>query len=111
MNYNKRRFRPVQTSEAGETTEDTVFEYRQEGHILSAEYSGGGVAKGHLLGLVDEAGNIEMRYHQINAGGELKTGVCSSTPELMANGKIRLHEKWRWTSGDGSSGTSVLEEE
>jgi hypothetical protein len=28
----------------------------------------------------------------------------------MKNGKIRLHEKWQWTSGDGSKGESILEE-
>ncbi len=51
-----------------------------------------------------------MRYHQINDRGEIMTGFCKSTPEIMENGKIRLHEKWQWTSGDFSEGNSVLEE-
>jgi len=38
------------------------------------------------------------------------TGVCRSVPEVMSNGKIRLHETWQWTSGDGSGGSSVLGE-
>jgi len=110
MNYHNRRFRPVSNTENGDTSAETVFLYQQHGAILSAEYSGGRIVSGHLLGLVDAEGAIEMRYHQINSDGQLMTGVCQSTPELLADGRIRLHERWRWTSGDGSEGTSILEE-
>jgi hypothetical protein len=51
-----------------------------------------------------------MRYQHANTAGELMTGVCRSTPELLPDGRIRLHESWRWTCKDGSSGTSVIEE-
>lgn len=110
MNYHNKRFRPVQNTTNGETSEDTVFEYKQEGNILTAEYRGGSITKGHLIGLVDDKGNIEMRYHQINDKGELMTGRCLSKPELLPNGKLRLHETWQWTSGDCSKGQSVIEE-
>ncbi len=110
MNYNHKKFRPVQNSENGETSIETIFEYHQNGKILTSEYQGGQIVKGHLIGLVDPEGTIDMRYHQINTKGELMTGICTSKPELMPNGKIRLHETWQWTSGDQSTGTSVLEE-
>jgi len=79
--------------------------------MLTAEYSGGKIKYGHLIGLVDEFGNITMRYHQINENDELMTGICFSTPEILENGKIRLHESWEWTSGDQSKGTSIIEEQ
>jgi len=110
INYNNRAFRAVQTSTNGETSEDTIFHYHQEGNILTATYSGGKILKGQLIGLVDEAGNINMRYHQVNSAGEMMTGICRSRPELMENGKIRLHEIWEWTSGDRSVGESIIEE-
>lgn len=110
MNYNNKSFKPVQTSENGETTNETIFNYRQTGVVLTAEYKGGKIVRGHLLGQVDAKGNIDMRYHQINTKGELMTGTCRSSPEVLSNGKIRLHEEWRWTSGDCSSGKSVIEE-
>lgn len=110
MNYNNKRFSPVQNSDNGETTPDTIFEYKQIGNILTSEYKGGQIVQGHLIGLVDEDGQIDMRYHQVNDKGELMTGVCRSTPEIMADGKIRLHEEWKWTSADMSSGSSILEE-
>jgi hypothetical protein len=52
-----------------------------------------------------------MRYHQINDNDELMTGICKSIPEILENGKIRLHESWKWTSGDKSEGNSVIEEQ
>ena len=110
MDYNNKKFRPVENSENGETTGDTIFEYKQKGNILTSEYQGGQIVKGHLIGLVDKNGNIEMRYHQVNTKGELTTGICFSKPELTTAGKIRLYEDWKWTSGDQSSGQSILEE-
>lgn len=110
INYHNKRFRPVTNTENGETSADTIFHYRQEGAILTAEYTGGKIRKGHLIGLVDEHGVIDLRYHQVNERGELMTGICRSVPEVLPTGKIRLHESWRWTSGDSSMGNSVLEE-
>ncbi len=110
IDYNNKKFRPIQNSENGETSAETVFEYQQHGNVLTSSYTGGQIRTGHLMGLVDEDGNIEMCYHQVNHKGELMTGVCFSKPEILANGKIRLHETWQWTSGDKSEGSSVLEE-
>ena len=111
MNYHNKIFRPISNTVNGETSEQTVFHYKQMGQILTAEYAGGQIQKGHLIGLIDELGNIDMRYHQVNVKGELMTGTCQSTPEILPNGKIRLHERWEWTSGDKSLGTSVIEEQ
>ena len=110
INYDGKYFRPVSNTENGETSGDTLFKYRQEGNILTAEYAGGKIKYGHLVGLVDENGNIDMRYHQINDHGVIMTGLCKSTPEFMTNGKIRLHETWEWTCGDKSKGQSIIEE-
>lgn len=110
INYNKKTFVPVINSENSETSSETIFLYKQVGNIITSEYSGGKIKKGHLIGLVDEFGNIEMRYHQINENGELMTGKCKSKPEILENGKIRLYESWQWTSGDKSNGESVIEE-
>jgi hypothetical protein len=111
MNYNDKKFRPISNTENGETSSETLFHYKQVGNILTSEYSGGKIIYGHLIGLVDAAGKIEMRYHQINDQDELMTGICISTPEILENGKIRLHENWEWTSGDHSIGTSIIEEQ
>ncbi len=110
INYHNKRFRPVKSSKNSETTSETIFFYKQSGNILTCNYSGGNVIEGHLIGLVNDEGIIDMRYHQINKNEVLMTGICISKPEIDANGKIRLHETWQWTSGDASKGNSILEE-
>lgn len=111
INYNRKKFKPVSNTENGETSDDTIFEYFQEGNILHANYSGGKIKTGHLLATVDESsGNIDMVYHHMNLEGVIMTGKCRSTPQILPNGKIRLSEKWQWTNGDHSEGNSILEE-
>lgn len=110
ISYDKKIFRPLANSENGETSDETIFNYRQEGNILTATYSGGKIKFGHLIGLVDEFGNIDMRYHQININNQLMTGICKSKPEVLPNGKLRLYETWQWTCGDKLEGTSIIEE-
>jgi hypothetical protein len=111
INYNNKIFKPVSNTENGETSNETTFLYKQDGNILTSQYAGGKIIAGHLIGLVDNQGNIEMRYHQVNEKGELMTGICTSKPEILENGKIRLHEIWQWTSGDQSKGNSIIEEQ
>ena len=110
INYDNKVFIPVSNSENGEVDSGMQFLYRQKENILTSTYSGGRIRSGHLIAIVDENGGLDMRYHQINDRGEIMTGFCKSTPEIMENGKIRLYEKWQWTSGDFSEGNSVLEE-
>lgn len=76
INYNNKKFSLGQNTENGETTAETIFEYEQKENILTSVYNGGQIVSGHLIGLVDENGNIEMRYHQVNTKGELMTGIC-----------------------------------
>ena len=110
ISYDGRKFRSIQNSATGEVGRDTIFQYHQTGNIVTAEYIGGDVVSGHLIAICDSEGALDMRYHHINTGGELMTGVCRSTPEILTDGRIRLHEEWQWASGDRSSGESIIEE-
>lgn len=110
INYNNKSFRPISSSENSKTTSDTVFPYKQNGNILTSTYKGGHIIEGHLIGLVDHDGTINMRYHQINDTGELTAGICTSKPEIDSDGKIKIYESWEWISGDKSKGVSVLKE-
>jgi hypothetical protein len=108
--YNNKTFRPASNSVNGEVDTTTRFHYYQDGSIVWAEYSGGSIAKGSLIATVNEDGSLDMRYHHVNNDGELMTGKCKSIPETLEDGRLRLKETWQWTSGDESSGESVLEE-
>ena len=65
---------------------------------------------GHLTGTAETDRVITMSYKQTNKDGNLMTEICTTPPQVMPSGKIRLHESWQWTSGDRSKGNSVLEE-
>lgn len=110
VDYDGRRFRSVESSATGEVGPETVFDYAQDGDLVHATYEGGAVRFGALVGTADKDGNLDARYAHVNASGGLMTGECRSAPEVLDDGRIRLHEEWRWTSGDGSSGRSVVEE-
>lgn len=110
ISYDGRTFVPTSNSATGEVGDGTIFQYHQKGDLVWAEYSGGGIRFGTLIADVLDDGSLDMRYQHMNAKGELMTGVCRSTPEFLPDGRLRLHEKWRWTSGDLSSGESVIDE-
>lgn len=110
INYNDRFFKAVSNSENGEVDESTIFHYRQTDDLVWATYKGGQVRFGTLVAKVLPDASLEMRYSHVNLNGEMMTGQCRSTPQLLEDGRIRLNEKWQWTSGDCSKGESVVEE-
>ena len=110
INYNNRKFKPVSNTANGEVSAEMIFHYQQTDNILTCTYNGEHIIIGHLIGKVDPSGCIDMSYHQINMEGQIMTGFCKSQPEILPDGKIRLHEAWQWASGDKSKGKSILEE-
>ena len=102
-----RYFTAVSNSDTGEVSDQTVFAYHQKGNVIWAEYSGGSIIKGFLLGTIDDNNNLHFDYRHINTEGESKSGSCNSKP-VFENGKLRFYENWKWT--DGLEGTSVIEE-
>lgn len=108
--YDNKTFRSVTNTANGEVNGETVFQYHQRGRIVWAEYGGGAIANGFLMATVQDDDSLDMRYQHVNQAGELMTGRCHSTPERLPDGRIRLHERWQWTSGDNSSGESIIDE-
>jgi hypothetical protein len=95
IDYDNRYFRSVRNVDGGDVDPDTLFHYRQEGDVVWATYRGGRVA---------------VRYQQISKDGIIKTGRCLSTPEILSDGRLRLHESWSWIEGAVGAGESRIEE-
>lgn len=110
INYNGKIFSPQSNTENGEVNAETVFRYFQENDLFWAEYSGGDVLKGHMVGTVTENGELDFHYHHLNKDRHVRIGKCHSIPKVMDNGKIALREKWQWLNGDLSCGESVMVE-
>lgn len=111
INYNGRTFVSIENSDNGEVSSKTRFQYKQEGSILTASYSGGEIVKGLLIGLVNADGSLQFNYNHVNKNNEIRGGTCTSTPTLLSDGRIRLYEKWKWTDKEQSEGVSIVEEE
>ncbi|RRB07884.1 n-acetylglutamate synthase [Larkinella rosea] len=108
--YDQKIFGSVANTDNGEVGSETRFWYHQEGEVVWAEYRGGSVVKGFLVAKILADNALDMVYQHLNTDGEFRNGVCHSTPEWLPDGRIRLHERWRWTNGDGSEGASIIEE-
>jgi len=103
-----RYFTVVQNSKTGEVSQKTIFCYHQKDNAIWAEYSGGEIKKGFLVGTIDKNKNLHFSYQHINLKNEIKTGMCDSVFMLTETGKIRFYENWKWTNGE--EGTSIIEE-
>ncbi|QKZ14809.1 n-acetylglutamate synthase [Spirosoma sp. KUDC1026] len=108
--YNNKLFRSVTNTANGEVSGDTLFHYHQQDQLVWAEYAGGAIVKGFLIATVLDDYSLDMRYQHVNKQNELMTGQCHSVPERLPDGRLRLHESWQWTSGDRSSGESIVDE-
>ena len=113
-NYNNLTFASKTNTPNGQVSASTLFHYHQSaspaGPIVWADYSGGQIAQGFLIATIQADGVLDARYQHVNTSGELMTGKCKSTPEVLPDGRLRLREQWQWTSGDRSAGESVVEE-
>ena len=110
IDYDERRFTSVSNSAAGDVGSGTLFHYRQRGDVVWGTYEGGGIAVGTLIARVSTDGSLDMRYQHVTPDGVIKTGRCLSQPEILVDGRIRLHERWQWTEGSTAAGESIVEE-
>ncbi|MCX5195573.1 hypothetical protein OOK31_16940 [Streptomyces sp. NBC_00249] len=101
-------FVPVADQAAGQVGRLTRFDYHEQDGRVWAEYRGGDVVRGSLVGT--RAGDtVDFRYVQLRTDGTTASGHCVSHVAQLPDGRLRLEETWTWESQDGS-GTSVVEQ-
>jgi hypothetical protein len=104
----------VFSSAAAETADERgngpVGNYHQRGNVVWAEFVGGAVVRGSLVGECAEDGTLTLGYCQLLTTGEVISGRCVSTPEVLADGRVRLREQWRRfdATDAGSTGVSFI---
>jgi hypothetical protein len=110
---------PVADQAPGQVGTRTRFEYHEQDGRIWAEYAGGDIARGHLVGTrrADRLDFIPRSLKgtggtptvQLKQDGATSSGHCVSTVTELPDGRVRLDETWEWESREGS-GTSVVEE-
>ncbi|MQS07223.1 hypothetical protein [Streptomyces alkaliphilus] len=99
---------PVAARAAGQVGTDTRFHYHERDGRVWARYEGGDIVHGHLVG-TRSGDRLDFRYVQLCVDGTTASGHCVGRLEALPDGRVRIHETWRWESGPGS-GSSVVEE-
>lgn len=110
ISYDKRVFRLKSNASEGDCDPDTVFHYHQRGQRVWATYDGRGSRMGALLATADEAGCLDSIYQHLNSKGEFRVGQCRTVPELISDGRLLLHESWKWVGSTQPELHTVLEE-
>ncbi|WP_144127534.1 hypothetical protein [Catellatospora sichuanensis] len=103
-----RRFAAVADVAGGEVGMKTVFTYHEHDGMIWAEYAGGAIRRGFLVGTRD-GDRLEFRYTQLNTDGQTSTGHCVSALSVQHDGRLRLDETWQWESRPGSGTSAVVE--
>lgn len=97
----------INTAEAGVVNVDTIFQFHQHASEVWADYAGGKIRRGSLIGTLDGASLI-FRYCQLQSDGVLDGGksVCEVRER---DGRIQIVERFQWESRPGT-GENVFEE-
>ncbi|MEV8037602.1 hypothetical protein ACFYW8_17110 [Streptomyces sp. NPDC002742] len=99
---------PVADQAPGQVGTRTRFAYHERDGTVWADYAGGDIVRGHLVG-TREGDRLDFRYVQLKRDGTTASGHCVSLVVELPDGRVRLEETWTWESRKGA-GTSVVEE-
>lgn len=110
ISLDNRIFVPVENTENGVVSGNTRFHFWQQGIVFYADYFGGDVREGHIIGQFNKHEEGEMLYHCLTTDRELKAGKAIAQFILLDDGRVTMDLDWRWISGGESHGKSRYEE-
>lgn len=98
----------VETDPNGVIDERTIFKFKQHGEEVYAEYAGGNIVKGYLVGNY-RSSCLEFRYCQLEIGGVLNGGSSKCEVRLNEQSMVQIIENFEWESRQGG-GRNVIQE-
>lgn len=108
INLDGRHMYVSSTAATGVVGSDTRLEFLQRGSRVAARYAGGAVERGWLVGALSGA-RLAFRYAQRETSGHVHGGRSVCTVESLEGGRVRVVERFTWTTRPGS-GTNVFDE-
>jgi hypothetical protein len=105
MNLDNKKFITVE-NKSGLSSNETVFEYFQNGKVITGKYKGGAIQEGFIVGKQTEEFKIELLFQCLTNEGDLKVGESKGIISEHENGKLKLNFDWNWLNGDLSGGKS-----
>jgi len=105
FDFNNKTFALVQNTENGQVNADTIFKYKQEGDLVTADYCGGSIKYGKIIAKLND-NTLDMLYQCITIANELKAGKAIAKISMTDNGKMRLILDWEWLNNPNEKGQS-----
>ncbi len=105
INFNNKKFLLIENSENGKVNTDTIFEYKQDGNLVTANYYGGTIRYGKIIAFLKDK-QLDMVYQCSTIDGELKAGKAIADISLDENNKIKLTLNWEWLNDTNEKGIS-----
>ena len=105
FNFNNKTFSLLENSENGKVNSETIFKYKQEGNLVTADYKGGTIKYGKIIAHLSN-NSLNMLYQCITTENELKAGQAIAEISLTKDNKIKLKLNWHWLGENNESGVS-----
>ena len=99
----------IETAPNGVVNKETIFHFHQHQNSVHAQYSGGQIENGYLVGKINNDILI-FSYCQLQIDDVLDNGKSTCKLMYSDSGKIRLVEHFEWNSRPGPNGTNIFEE-
>jgi len=105
FNFNNKTFSLLENSENGKVNSETIFKYKQEGNLVTADYCGGTIKYGKIIAYLKND-KLDMLYQCITNENELKAGKAIADISLTKENKLKLKLNWQWLNKEDESGVS-----
>ncbi len=99
----------VKTSDNSIVGFETIFKFKQKGDLVSANYTGGKIKQGYLVGRL-ENNVLSFCYCQYRITGEMDHGNSNGVLSVE-DGKIKLEERFNMnTTNSKETGINIFKE-
>lgn len=105
INFNNKTFSLIINTENGEVNTETIFVYKQQGNVVTADYYGGTIQYGKIIAVLENK-KLNMLYQCVTKYNELKAGKALAEISFTENKKIRLKLNWQWLDNSNEKGVS-----
>lgn len=109
INFNDILMNVPETDADGVVNSETIFKFSQTNNTVTAEYSGGKIEKGFLIGSLNDD-ELNFSYCQKQMDGKLDYGESKCEILKDDSGKLILIEYFEWKSRPGIKGKNVFRE-
>jgi len=108
IDFNNKAFKLLRNSSNGQVDNDTIFRYKQEGTLVTADYYGGSIIYGKIIARL-ESDTLLMLYNCLTDDSILKAGKATGLVSINSDGKIKLELDWQWFESHETGKSTYIE--